>query len=121
MAPAAKRRLDALLTPSRHPLGEDGDPAVLRDTPQQRRRVPLPIGLALPSLGLVVCVDRMTRHATVDLQRDRVLVRPSEVGGTLAKWDKHWAHGTGSLPTAAARKFITDLRGLEDTLASVGL
>ncbi|KAK9844376.1 hypothetical protein WJX74_001626 [Apatococcus lobatus] len=105
----------------RCPLGLSKDPAELKDTASLHRRVPVPAGMVLPSLGLVVCVDRMARHATVDLQRNRRLVTPGEVGTTLAGWDRHWTGRTGTLPTGRARKFLVDMLALEDTLAAVGL
>lgn len=124
MAPTAatpKRRLVPSLLAKRFPLGEAGDPPSLKDHPAQRRRVPVPIGIVLPTLGLIVCVDRMAHHATVDMQRCRRLVTPAQVGTTLAGWEGYWESGTGSLPTAKARTFLADLRALEETLAAVGL
>ena len=109
------------LLAQRFPLGQPGDPPSVNDNPAQRRRVPVPIGIVLPTLGLIVCVDRLTHHATIDLQRCRRLVTPAQVGTTLAGWERYWQSGTGSLPTAKARTFLKDLRSLEDTLAAVGL
>ena len=120
-AAAPRRRLVPSLLAQRFPLGQPGDPPSVNDNPAQRRRVPVPIGIVLPTLGLIVCVDRLTHHATIDLQRCRRLVTPAQVGTTLAGWERYWQSGTGSLPTAKARTFLKDLRSLEDTLAAVGL
>lgn len=120
-AAASKRRLVPSLVARNFPLGEAGDPPSLKDHPAQRRRVPVPIGLVLPTLGLIVCVDRMAHHATIDMQRCRRLVTPAQVGSTLVRWERYWQAGTGSLPTGKARTFLADLRGLEDTLTAVGL
>ena len=106
---------------SRCPLGENGTPTTLKDCPAQRRRVPVPIGMCLPSLNLVVCIDRMARHCTVDLQRGRTVVTPAQVNTTLAGWEEHWVSRTGSMPTAMARRFLADLQQLEDTLQAIGL
>lgn len=121
MAPAGRKLLHAPLLAARCPLGQAGEPVVVKDGTQLQRRTQVPAGLSLPCLGLVVAVDRMARTATIDLQRNRVLVTPAQVGVTLARWEQFWSEGTGSLPTGKARSFLADLLALEDTLDSVGL